>query len=126
MENIKFILSKMYQLGHLYHREVKKEYIVTKPQLDRVAGGKGLTISEEQKRLSAVVGRNIDEPICRFSVFFNNCKVVAECDRWTYTLVFIQNNQVDVVVSGKYTDTFKEEFVSGIAWASVWVGEVEC
>lgn len=122
MENIKFILDKMYKFGRLYNRQVKKEYIVTKHQLDRVAEGKGLTLSEEQKMVSEIMGRNVDEPICRFSVVANGFKVVAECDRWTYSLVLIHDDEVRVIASDKYTDSFEEDFLAGIVCVTFIVG----
>lgn len=122
MEHIKFILDKMVKFGRLYNREVKKEYIVTKHQLDRVAEGKGLTLSREQKMASEIMERNVDEPICRFSVIVNDFKVIAECDRWTYSLVLVYDDEVQVMANGKYTDHFEEDFVADIVCATFVVG----
>lgn len=122
MENIKFILDKMIKFGRLYNRQVKKEYIVTKHQLDRVAEGKGLTLSKEQKMASDIMERNVDEPICRFSVFVDDFRLVAECDRWTYSLVLIHDDVVQVMASGKYTESFVEDFIAGIVCATFIVG----
>ena len=122
MGNIKFILDKMYKFGRLYNRQVKKEYIVTKHQLDRVAEGKGLTLSEEQKMASEIMERNVDEPICRFSVIANGCRVIAECDRWTYSLVLIDGDEVQIIASGKYSNSFEEDFLAGIVCVTFIVG----
>lgn len=122
MEHIKFISEKMHVVGRLLGREVKKEYIVTKHQLDRVAEGKGLTLSKEQKMVSEIMERNVDEPICRFSVIANGCRVIAECDRWTYSLVLIDGDNVQIIASGKYSKSFEEDFLAGIVCVTFMVG----
>ncbi len=124
MEKIKFIETRMERACDLFGGvPLKKEYVVSKSQLDRVAAGYGLTLSKEQKLISALLGGNYDEPICRYSFKVGGKKVIAECDRWTYKLIIEEDDQIRLVGKGECNEeSFREDFVTDLVCVTVLVG----